>query len=69
MSTPATDAFKSLPPAIRSRLAAEGVRSLDDWRSLGPRRHQLFGLTSTMVKTVDAIAKAARARPETRPPA
>ena len=54
------EAIGGLPEALRDRLAAEGVYTLQDWTALGRRRHQLFGITSATVKQLDALARAKR---------
>lgn len=46
-----------LPPTILARLAAEGVATFADWRALGPRRHQLFGIVPSVVRQIDALAR------------
>lgn len=51
------EAMAELPPALRERLAAEGVFTLRDWVKLGRRRRQLFGVTSATVKKLDALAR------------
>jgi hypothetical protein len=59
-----------LPVTIRERLAFEGVRSSDDWRALGRKRKQIFGVTPKMVTQLDQLADlprpTARIRPRTR---
>jgi hypothetical protein len=47
----------SLPPTLVTRLAAEGVHSLEDWRALGRKRLQLFGITKRVIKQLDALAR------------
>lgn len=47
----------TLPPHILERLAAEGVHSLADWRALGRRRFQLWGVTRRVVEQVDKLAR------------
>ena len=54
------EAIGELPEALRERLAAEGVFTLTDWVALGRRRRELFGITSAIVKKLDALARAAR---------
>ncbi|MFZ1905216.1 MAG: hypothetical protein WAU56_07475 [Steroidobacteraceae bacterium] len=46
-----------LPPAIADRLAAEGVYTLADWRALGRKRLQLFGITRAMAAQLDELAR------------
>jgi len=46
-----------LPAHIVARLAAEGVHSLADWRRLGRRRHQFFGITRRVVEQLDALVR------------
>jgi hypothetical protein len=50
----------SLPAHVLHLLHEEGVRDLDDWRRLGRRRLQIFGVTSRMVALLDAAATEAR---------
>ena len=52
-------AQRGLPASILERLAAEGVRDLADWRALGRRRFELWGITSRMVRELDAAARKA----------
>jgi hypothetical protein len=54
-SLPRRVAWADLPPAIATRLAAEGVTSLADWRALGRRRLQIFGVTRAMVAQLDEL--------------
>jgi hypothetical protein len=49
----------TLAPALINRLAAHGVRSLEDWRRLGRGRFRLWGVTRAMVHEIDVTAKAA----------
>ncbi|MGH2447222.1 MAG: hypothetical protein ACRDFS_01250 [Chloroflexota bacterium] len=42
---------------VVERLAAEGIHSLEDWRRLGKRRLQIFGLTTSIAKMLDAAAR------------
>ncbi len=46
-----------LPARITARLAAEGVRSLVDWRALGRKRLAIFGITPSVIKQLDDLAK------------
>jgi hypothetical protein len=51
------DEFAGLPPAIRERLAAEGVLTLDDWRALSrQRRRSIFGITKRVADQLSALA-------------
>jgi hypothetical protein len=50
----------ALPPHLIERLAAEGVHSLTDWRALGRRRHQVWGITRRMAAELDALAREVR---------
>jgi len=43
--------------ALAERLAAYGVLTLDDWRALGPRRTEIFGITTRTVRELDSIAE------------
>jgi hypothetical protein len=54
------DGLTPLPAPIVERLAAEGVDSLEAWRALGPKRFQIFGVTRSMVRQLDALARAVR---------
>ncbi len=47
----------SIPEHIRARLITEGVRSLDDWTSLGEQRFRLFGITTRMALEIDELAR------------
>jgi hypothetical protein len=49
--------FERLDPRIRKRLEAEGVRSINDWRRLGPRRRELFGIVPSVVRQIDELAR------------
>lgn len=51
--------WEMLPPAILERLAAAGIRSAADWRALGRRRFQLWGVTRRAVRELDRIARGA----------
>ena len=56
-TTPRT--WGELPAALRERLAREGIRSAADWRHLTPdERGRLWGVTVSMAKALDAIARA-----------
>jgi hypothetical protein len=46
-----------VPARVLERLAAEGIASLADWRALGPRRHRIFGITVSMVRQLDELAR------------
>jgi len=50
-------AHTALPPAILARLAAEGVETLEQWRALGRRRRQLWGITAARVAEIDELAR------------
>lgn len=54
---PENQALAALPPHILQTLHNEGVYSISDWRKLGRRRHQLFGITKAMVRRIDAAAR------------
>lgn len=56
----ATQVPETLPAAIRQRLAAEGVSTLEQWRALGHRRLQIWGITRSTARTLDELAKAMR---------
>ncbi len=48
----------SIPAHIRERLAAESVRTIEDWRALGRRRFQLWGVTRAMCRQIDSSVAA-----------
>lgn len=49
-----------LPPAIIARLASEGITTLEDWRRLTRRQKRaLFGVVTSMVSRIDALARGA----------
>jgi hypothetical protein len=51
-------AWDSLPPEVRDRLAAEGIKTPQDWRTLSPaRRRALFGIVPSMRRRIDAVAQ------------
>jgi hypothetical protein len=50
-------AIGELSVPLRERLAAEGVFTLRDWVALGRRRRELFGVTATTVRQLDALAR------------
>jgi hypothetical protein len=52
------DPLSRLPEPIRTRLAAEGVTTLQQWYALGRRRYQIFGVTHAMVAKLDDLARA-----------
>lgn len=52
-----SNCLAELPPAILERLAAEGVHSLSDWRALGRRRHQLFGIVPSVIRWLDELSR------------
>lgn len=46
---------------LLERMAAAGVGSLDDWQALSPRaRRSVFGITLSMARAIDGMAKARR---------
>jgi len=49
-----------LPAHTLERLHAEGIFTLADWRALGGRRYELWGITRAMVREIDALARGAR---------
>jgi hypothetical protein len=51
-----------IPVHILARLAAEGVSTLAEWRALGRRRYEIWGITR---KTVAQIDQLARTQPKT----
>ncbi len=55
----APEPFGALPSLIVERLHAEGVHSLDDWRALGSKRFQLFGITGRIALQIDKLAEVA----------
>jgi hypothetical protein len=48
-----------LPLPLIERLQAEGIATLEAWVALGRRRRQIFGVTSSAVAQLDALARAA----------
>jgi len=55
-TTPRT--WSDLPAEIRARLARENVCCAADWRRLKPaERGRLWGITTSMVKLIDAVAR------------
>jgi hypothetical protein len=47
---------------LLDRLIAAGIGSLDNWRALSPRaRRNIFGITLSMVRALDGMAKRATA--------
>lgn len=47
---------------LLDRLIAAGVGCLDDWRALSPRaRRNVFGITVSMAKAIDRMARGAAA--------
>jgi hypothetical protein len=52
--------WADLSHTIRVRLEREGIVTLADWRQLGRRRRQIFGITREHVRQIDAIARGAR---------
>lgn len=57
---PPSPNLAELPPAIAARLAGEGVHSLADWRALGRKRLQIFGITKRVIKQLDELARGAQ---------
>lgn len=46
---------------LLERMLAAGVGSLDDWQALSPRaRRSVFGITVSMARAIDSLAKARR---------
>ena len=46
---------------LLERMIAAGIGSLDDWRALSPRaRRNVFGITVSMARAIDSMAKARR---------
>ena len=52
--------WAELPPRIRERLERDGINSAADWRRLGRRRHELFGIVPRVVEQLDDLARGAR---------
>jgi hypothetical protein len=49
--------LNDLTVVIFKRLRAEGIRTLDDWQKLSPKRKRsIFGITAVMVRQIDALA-------------
>jgi hypothetical protein len=49
-----------LPAHVIALLRAEGVTTLGAWRALGRRRRAIFGITASMVRQLDELARGAR---------
>lgn len=49
-----------IPARIMERLANAGVHSLEDWRRLGRRRREIFGVTTRWVEQLDELARKPR---------
>lgn len=49
-----------LPRHVIGLLHDEGVDDLHDWRRLGKRRFQIFGITTKTAKVLDRAAREAR---------
>lgn len=50
--------WAEIAESIRGRLEREGIRSPEQWRALGRKRHQLFGITRHVVEQLDMLARA-----------
>jgi hypothetical protein len=48
----------TLPPMLRQRLAAAGIKTCQAWVALRRRRREIFGITAAMVVQIDAAVKA-----------
>lgn len=46
-----------LPPHICARLRAENIHTLQQWSALGPRRYAIFGITPSVVRQIDELAR------------
>jgi CII-binding regulator of phage lambda lysogenization HflD len=51
--------WTDLPPEIRRRLELAGVRSAAQWRRLGDKRLQIFGIIPTVQRQLDELARGA----------
>jgi hypothetical protein len=51
--------WADIPETIHARLAREGVTSVADWLALGKRRFRVWGVTRSMVRELDALARGA----------
>ena len=50
--------WEDLSSVISERLRDEGIKTIEEWRELGERRYQVFGLLRSMVVQVDrAVAE------------
>jgi len=50
---------------LLERMVAAGVGSLDDWQTLSPRaKRNVFGITLSMARAIDSMAKARRQHPQ-----
>jgi hypothetical protein len=50
---------ESLPAGVIERLHVEGVHTLADWRALGRRRFELWGVTRATANLLDILARGA----------
>jgi hypothetical protein len=49
-----------IPARVITLLAAEGITTLEDWRRLTRRqRRGIFGVTASMIRQLDALARGA----------
>jgi hypothetical protein len=57
--------WDTLPSVLAERLCAAGILTAEDWRRLGVRRRQIFGITRKMCEEVDSAVAAllTRGRP------
>jgi hypothetical protein len=49
----------SIPQHIRDRLAAENVRTVQDWLALGPERFAIFGIPRQVALQIDELVREA----------
>jgi len=61
-TTRAAQQPQPLTAQLVARLAAENIHSLAAWRALGRRRTQIFGIVPSVVRQLDALARAERRR-------
>lgn len=50
--------WAELPAVILERLAGEGVTTPEQWRGLGYRRREIWGLTRAHVVLIDSCSRA-----------
>jgi hypothetical protein len=54
-----TTSWADISPTIRARLERYGIVTFADWRALGRKRSQIFGVTRSMAAQIDALTRRA----------